>query len=75
MAPDLVVVPLVGFTSEGHRLGQGGGHYDRWLEAHPHVPAVGLAWDVQQAEELPTEPHDRTLAAIITPTRIHWSPR
>lgn len=71
--PDAIVVPLVGFTADGHRLGQGGGHYDRWIDAHPHVTPVGLAWDVQLVNELPLEPHDRTLAAVVTPTRIYWS--
>ncbi|MGF7153054.1 5-formyltetrahydrofolate cyclo-ligase [Novosphingobium gossypii] len=69
--PDVVVVPLVAFTARGHRLGQGGGHYDRWLAAHPGVTAIGLAWDCQLAEKLPVEPHDRPLAAVVTPTRIY----
>ena len=71
LIPDVVFVPLVAFTAEGARLGQGGGHYDRWLAAHPRVPAIGLAWDCQQAEALPIEPHDRALVAVVTPGRIH----
>lgn len=71
MVPDLVFVPLVGFTAEGNRLGQGGGHYDRWLAAHPGRIAIGLAWDVQLCEALPAEPHDIGLDAIVTPTRIY----
>jgi 5-formyltetrahydrofolate cyclo-ligase len=66
-----VFVPLLGFTPRGDRLGQGGGHYDRWLEANPSVPAIGLAWDCQKMENLPVEPHDRRLAMIVTPTRVH----
>lgn len=68
--PDVVLVPLVGFTADGHRLGQGGGHYDRWLAANPSVPAVGLAWDCQLVDSLPTEPHDVRLRGVITPTRF-----
>jgi len=67
------VVPLIAFTADGHRLGQGGGHYDRWLGAHPETPAIGLAWDCQLAEELPVEDHDHPLAAVVTPTRIYAS--
>lgn len=71
VVPDVVFVPLVGFTADGARLGQGGGHYDRWLEAHPHAVAIGMAWDCQLAGELPHEPHDKPLAAVVTPTRLY----
>ena len=69
--PDLLFVPLLGFTDRGARLGQGGGHYDRWLAAHPGTLAIGLAWDIQLCDEIPTEPHDIDLDAIITPTRLY----
>jgi 5-formyltetrahydrofolate cyclo-ligase len=69
--PDVVFVPLVGFSPDGGRLGQGGGHYDRWLAAHPAALAIGLAWDCQLVEHLPLEPHDRPLAAVVTPTRLY----
>lgn len=69
--PDVVFVPLVGFTDRGERLGQGGGHYDRWIATHPAVLAIGLAWDCQKIDALPTEPHDRLLAAVVTPTRFY----
>jgi len=69
--PDILFVPLVGFTGDCARLGQGGGHYDRWLAEHPCRLAIGLAWDVQLCDALSTEPHDRVLDAVITPTRIY----
>lgn len=71
ITPDVVFVPLVGFSSDGARLGQGGGHYDRWLAQHPHTIAIGLAWDCQLVENLPCEAHDRPLRAVITPARIY----
>jgi 5-formyltetrahydrofolate cyclo-ligase len=70
IVPDVLFVPLVGFTASGGRLGQGGGHYDRWLAANAHVPAIGLAWDCQLVEALPDEAHDRALSAVVTPTRL-----
>ena len=70
MVPDVVFVPLVGFTETGLRLGQGGGHYDRWLADHPDVAPIGLAWDSQKVDLLPLEEHDRPLRAVVTPTRI-----
>lgn len=75
VTPEIVVVPLLAFTAGGQRLGQGGGHYDRWLAANPQVRAIGLAWDCQLSDELPHEPHDRFLAAVVTPTRIYEGPQ
>lgn len=71
LVPDVLFVPLVGFTADLARLGQGGGHYDRWLGEHPGTLAIGLAWDVQLCETLPTESHDVPLDAVVTPTRIY----
>ena len=45
----------------GHRLGYGGGFYDRTL-ATLNVPAIGIAYAGQQVASLPDEPHDRRLA-------------
>lgn len=71
LVPDVVFVPLVGFTDSGQRLGQGGGHYDRWLAEHPGTTAIGLAWDCQLVDTLPREEHDIPLSAVVTPTRLY----
>lgn len=71
VTPDILFVPLLGFTERGERLGQGGGHYDRWLTEHPETIAIGLAWDGQRVDTLPIEAHDRPMDAIVTPTRIY----
>ena len=72
VVPDVVVVPCVGFTAAGHRLGSGAGYFDRWLAAHPHVVAVGVAWD--HAELDPSafvpEPHDIPLALVVTESGV-----
>ena len=70
VAPEVLFMPLVGFTAKGDRLGQGGGYYDRYLAAHPQTVAIGMAWDIQEVAELPTELHDIRLSAIVTPTRV-----
>ncbi|MEO5705666.1 MAG: 5-formyltetrahydrofolate cyclo-ligase [Alteraurantiacibacter sp.] len=70
LVPQVLFMPLVGFTARGERLGQGGGFYDRWLAAHPQTIAIGMAWDMQEVDELPIEPHDMPLSAIVTPTRV-----
>ncbi len=69
--PEVLLMPLLGFTALGERLGQGGGHYDRWLADHPQTITIGMAWDPQLVESLPLEPHDMPLTAVITPTRFY----
>jgi len=68
VVPDVVLVPCVGYTESGHRLGYGGGYFDRWLAAHPHVCAVGVAWSIARLDEgaLVREPHDVALALVVT---------
>lgn len=63
--PDVVLVPCVGFTREGFRLGYGGGYFDRWLALHPGVTAIGLAWSGAETH-FPVEAHDRALTLILT---------
>jgi 5-formyltetrahydrofolate cyclo-ligase len=70
VVPEVLFMPLIGFTAKGDRLGQGGGYYDRFLAAHPQTIAIGMAWDVQEVAELPLELHDMRLSAIVTPTRV-----
>jgi len=68
--PDLILVPLIAFDRAGGRLGQGGGHYDRTLEAlaasGPPPPFVGFAYSGQQVARVPSEPHDQPLDGILT---------
>ena len=70
VVPQVLFMPLVGFTARGERLGQGGGFYDRHLAAHPATIAIGMAWDIQELPELPLEHHDMPLTAIVTETRM-----
>jgi 5-formyltetrahydrofolate cyclo-ligase len=66
VVPDLLLVPLLAFDAEGHRLGYGGGFYDRTLAAWPSVRAIGIAYAGQRVAFIPRDAHDRTLAAILT---------
>ena len=69
--PDLVVAPLLGFDRRGGRIGQGAGHYDRFLanlRARKPVFLIGLAFAGQEVAELPLEAHDERLDAILTET-------
>jgi len=71
--PDIVIVPLVAFDSDRGRLGYGGGFYDRTLEqlraANSALRVVGFAYDAQHVAQVPLEPTDQPLDALITPTR------
>lgn len=66
LSPDVVIVPLVAFDRMGHRLGQGGGYYDRALAAVPKAFRLGIGWSVQEVDAVPIDPWDVPLHAIIT---------
>lgn len=71
--PDLVICPLLAFDRRGGRLGQGAGHYDRTLSnlrATKPVFVLGLAYAGQEVDEIPMEPHDQPLDAILTETEF-----
>lgn len=67
--PDVLLVPCVGFSTAGYRLGYGGGYYDRWLAAHPGVTTVGLAWQLGEIA-LDVQPHDQALTVILTESAL-----
>ena len=64
--PDLILVPGIAFTLQGHRIGFGKGHYDRLLATSSAIK-VGLAFSEQIANDLPQESHDIPLDFIFTP--------
>ncbi len=69
LRPLLILAPLLAFDRAGHRLGQGGGHYDRILSLHrAHgAIAVGLAYAEQEMSAVPVGSHDALLDWVITP--------
>lgn len=70
---DVTIMPGLAFSPiTGARLGMGGGYYDRLITTDAEFPfRVGLAFDQQLADWLPTEPHDRPVHAVVTPTATH----
>jgi 5-formyltetrahydrofolate cyclo-ligase len=72
-ALDVVVAPVVAFDARGHRLGTGGGWYDRTLAFRRHRPHlrrpifIGVAYAFQQVDHLVVHDHDIALDAIVTP--------
>jgi 5-formyltetrahydrofolate cyclo-ligase len=71
---DFVIVPALAVGEDGHRLGRGGGCYDRALaRVGPAVPTVALVYDDELLDEVPVGPHDQTVRAVAQPTRgITW---
>lgn len=68
---DLVVVPLVGFDKHGHRLGMGGGYYDRAFEhCTESTRLIGVAYHWQEIDELNAEEWDVDLHAIVTDSAL-----
>ena len=69
VVPNLVLVPLLAFDSTGHRLGYGGGYYDRTLaglRAASPVTAIGIAYAGQEIAAIPHEANDQRLDMVLT---------
>lgn len=65
---DTIVVPGSVFDLKGYRIGYGGGYYDRYMK--PHHKKIGVCFDFQVVDILPTEVHDVGLDMLITESRI-----
>lgn len=67
VALDMIIVPLVAFDRTGARLGYGGGCYDRYLPTlSPACQIIGIAFDEQRVDHVPTDAHDLPLPHIIS---------
>lgn len=64
---DAVVVPGLAFDRRGHRLGHGLGYFDRFLARLPKTtPTIGLCFEFQLLDRLPTRPHDRAVHTVLS---------
>ncbi len=72
--PEIAVLPGVGFDRQGFRLGYGSGYYDRLLESGSMTATlrIGLGFDFQLLDTLPTDPWDKPVHAICTEERFLW---
>ena len=61
----LVLMPGMAFDPEGHRIGYGGGFYDRFLEQEPDHPTLALCYDFQMLPHLETEEHDIPVDVVL----------
>ena len=63
---DLIVVPGVAFDHQGNRIGRGRGYYDRFLCKHLDVKRIGICFDFQLVDKVPTEPNDIRMDEVIS---------
>lgn len=68
--PDIVFVPLLAWDATLHRLGYGGGYYDRTLAGLPHARGIGFGFEAQRLDRVPVGPYDVPLDSMVTETRI-----
>lgn len=69
---DFVMVPGVAFDRTGGRTGHGKGYYDKLLQhARPDAPLVALAFECQLFPEIPMQPHDIFMDAIVTEAAVY----
>ena len=66
---DLIIVPGIGFDVNKNRLGYGAGYYDTFLKNHKKTKKIGIAFNYQLINEIPTEKHDIPMDMIITPDK------
>jgi 5-formyltetrahydrofolate cyclo-ligase len=66
LRPDIILTPMLAFDAKLDRLGQGAGYYDGAFARFPDAWRVGVAWSVQQVEDLPVDPWDMKLHAVVT---------
>ena len=67
VVPSALLIPLVGFDGAGHRLGNGGGYYDRTLAAlTPRPLAIGVGFELGRLATIAPAPHDQPMDAIVT---------
>ena len=72
----MLLVPMLAFDARGHRLGYGGGFYDRTiaaLRARGEVTALGFAYAAQEIPEVPNSGHDMRLDGIVTEAGLRWT--
>jgi 5-formyltetrahydrofolate cyclo-ligase len=65
-----MIIPGVAFDSHGNRIGHGMGYYDRLLQKKMSAHCLGLAFELQIVESIPTEKHDVKVEKIVTEERI-----
>ena len=61
----LVLMPGLAFTEQGHRMGYGGGFYDKFLAQEPNHPTLALCYAFQMVDELPIDDYDVPVDVVL----------
>jgi 5-formyltetrahydrofolate cyclo-ligase len=68
---DAVIVPMLGFDLNLHRIGYGGGYYDKFLAKQKHARKIGVCFEVLKVRYIPVEPHDISLDNVVTEVKVY----
>lgn len=71
IVPDTLLVSLVAFDVDGNRMGRGAGFFDRYLALH-ETEVVGVGFEAQRIDQVPSEPHDMALPSVVTDLGIRF---
>ncbi len=69
---DICITPGVAFDRKCHRIGYGKAFYDRYIRLNTPEKVIGLAYDIQMADDFETEDSDRTIDMVITESGIYY---
>lgn len=72
---DLIIVPGVGFTKKGVRLGMGKGYYDRFFQKNKTSLRIALAFEEQILDSIPKDNYDENVDVIVTDEQIYYANR
>jgi 5-formyltetrahydrofolate cyclo-ligase len=70
LKPDYIIIPLYAFDENGHRLGYGGGYYDRTLPLYDSIK-IGVGYEEQKVENIPVDEFDVRMDLIITDSKFY----
>jgi 5-formyltetrahydrofolate cyclo-ligase len=74
VTPAVLLIPLLAFDNNGYRLGYGKGHYDTTLsdlKKTGNITTIGIGYEAQRVDRVPTEPHDQALNWILTEQKAY----
>lgn len=71
---DIILVPMLGFDPETlHRIGYGGGYYDKFLATQPKARKIGVCYEAGKTAGIPVEPHDVPLDTVVTEKNTYFN--